>query len=168
MKRLFCLTVLGLAIAAYAGIDAATAKKELDAVSVKAKAAFAKKDAAFLSSLLADNFIWKRKDGRPNENKKQATDNLKMWFGMASDININWVSKSFSVKGNTATIVTGETMTCKMVEKGKPRVFKSMGSIRETWVRGAKGWRATMFEDMGDEKIWMDGKPFDPKKMGGG
>jgi hypothetical protein len=50
----------------------------------------------------------------------------------------------------------------------KKHTMKGISNVRSTWTKTGKGWRILKFEDMAGDKYWMDGKPFDPSKMGGG
>jgi ketosteroid isomerase-like protein len=159
-----------VALAAVAGmaltLARADVKQEMKELGARAEKAFAAKDAATLINMLDEKFVWKHCDGRPNENKKQAGDGLKAFFAMADSIKITFKDKSIVQKGNVVTLVSEETMECTMKpgQDKKVHKMKSVNTSKETWVKTAKGWKATMFEDLPGAKVWMDGKPFDMKK----
>ena len=170
MKRFAYLMAGALVFAAaFASMDEATARKEMKAMEKRAIKAFKNEDAKTLVDMLAEDFTWTHQGGRPTENKKQAADGLKQFFAMGDHFNVKWTTDSFTYKDGKVVMVTSSVMSCKMKlpKDKKTHTMKSTGSVRETWVKGPKGWKATMFEDQPGEKMTMDGKPYDPSKMGG-
>lgn len=77
--------------------------------------------------------------------------------------------ESCKVSGKTATLVTTTTMkfTMKMPPDNKPAKFDVTARSKDVLVKTRDGWKFKRSDAL-DEKVKMNGKPFDPSKAGGG
>lgn len=73
-----------------------------------------------------------------------------------------------TVRGKTASVDTSFSATSESKDqKGKTHVMEMTGGVHNDLVKTKDGWKFKYMEEKAGT-MKMDGKPFDPSKMGGG
>ena len=135
----------------------------------KAKRAFETKDVGFFDKMSTADFS--ESMGDKTSTKAQSMAEMKRWFGMSSNIKCSFKLLSAKADGSMGTATFADHMTFNMKPQKKgDKMHKVVMDMweKQTWVRSGKGWKLKMIGQMKPMKMWMDGKPMDPSKMGGG
>ncbi len=172
MKRIITILAGSAVICslALARDESSEFKKFMAATLPKAKKAFNSKDLKFFETTAAPDFV--EKSMGKTVNRQQSMANMKQMFAGAKSMNCWFELQSASAKGGVGIAMTHSRMTAIMnpMKKGdkKTHAMKGEGWTKMTWVKMGKTWKLKMIEDAKPSKMTMDGKPFDPSKMGGG
>ena len=170
MKRLVSVVfaaavVVGSAFAHDANADF---KKFLTGMLPKVVKAFETKNVKFFDSISTADFT--ETEMGKTMNKAESMAGMSQMFKSAKTIKCSFKLDSSSVKGDTGTAMTSGRMTAIMnptKPKGKPSTMVADMWMKETWVKDGKGWKIKHIDEAKPSKMTMDGKPFDPSKMGG-
>ena len=138
--------------------------------AAKMKKAFESKDTAFFKNSSTDDFTYKS-FGMPAQKKAQAIGGLQQMFGMMKKIEVSFKLVSASAKNGKGTAVLTSVMTTwtnptPTDKKSHKMVAKSYET--ESWVKKNGKWMISGIVETKKGTYTMDGKPFDPSKMGGG
>ena len=171
MKR--CLSTLILVPFAVSCF-AADLKAEVEALNKKAEKLLKAKDldgfAKMLKTHCAPDFKYCEEGmgGKPMT-LQQMMDQMKMGYAMTDTVkSVSAKILTLNVTGNTAKGTTRHEMTSVMKgEKGKKGpVMVYIGKSTDMYKMIKGKWYMTSMS-MKTEKMTLDGKPFDPSKMGG-
>lgn len=102
--------------------------------------------------------------------KKTSLDQMKQMNQMMKMKKIKTKLVSAVTKGNVGTAVTtmyAEATMAPMKKGDKSHKMVTEAFYTETWVRVGNGWKVQKIVATKPTKMLMDGKPFDPSKMGG-
>jgi hypothetical protein len=134
----------------------------------KAENAFNTKNISFFEKSATADFTEKEM-GRTVK-RADALAEMKSMFSMAKSVNCKFKLLSTKASGNTGIIMTsGHCVMVMMPSKPKAKPSTMVVDMweKETWVRDGKSWKIKMIEEAKPSKMTMDGKPYDPSKMGG-
>jgi Tfp pilus assembly protein PilE len=124
-------------------------------------------EKSIMQNMTAD-FKYKSPNGR-SETRTQWLQMMKQEFQRGMKFSaFKFTVGKITVNGKTASVQS--SLTAKGSGMGpdkKNHVFGSTSKAVETWVKEGSKWKIKMI-DTKSEKMTMDGKPFDPSKMGGG
>lgn len=153
---------------ASAGDTNATFKKWLNGFNKQAAAAYARKDASFFDKCTTADFSYTDAMGK-KEDKKTSMMHMKEMFAMSESVKAGFKILGTSVKGNTATanFQGSFTIVSKPGEDGKKHKMDMTAFTIESYKKSGKGWLIQKIVETKPGKWLMDGKPFDPSKMGG-
>lgn len=155
-SRLFA----GAFLCLMACLASADPKKEIQALYTKAAAAMKQKNTAAILAMATPDLTYKAKDGRVMKRKELETQ-LKSQFKVVKTVTKSSQTLiSIKVNGTTAEVM------CKSVFEGqipnpqtkKIMVLKAVGESRDTWVKGASGWKLKAIVEVSDTTT-LDGKP---------
>lgn len=132
----------------------------------QAEMLFDKKDADGIFRYMAPDFSMTMMGQKMNT--EQAKASMKQWFGMMKDLHAKMTVTSVMSKANMAMVTDSFHMSGHMMNPKTKKWSKYVDSGMETatWVRMGGKWMMKSLTMKG-EKMTMDGKPFDPSKMGG-
>jgi hypothetical protein len=141
-------------------------KAEWQGMYDKAAMAFSHKDADGIFRYMTPDFSMTMMG--QNMNTAQAKASMKQWFGMMKDLHCKFMLTSVKNNGSMVTVMDKFNMWGTMMDPKtkKPAKYTDMGSETATWVRMNGHWMMKKLVSK-DEKMTLNGKPFDPTKMGG-
>jgi ketosteroid isomerase-like protein len=166
LKGALMLAVLAAVTMAFAD-SAADFRKFMRAEGPKVMKAFKNKDIKYFENTSTSDFTYKE-FGKPASSKKDSLAGMQMMFGMMQSIDPSFTMHTVKVSGNTATVTLTSRMKGKMMGPDK-KTHKMDATTyeKETWVKQGNTWKLKKIEETKKSKMLMDGKPFDPSKMGG-
>lgn len=169
MKRL-TLLILGSAMicSVAAARDADSEFKAfMKALLPRLEKAFETKNVKFFEDISTADF--QDKMGPQKMTKAQSMAEMRRQFKTMKSMDCSFKLVSTKVTGNTAVSLTHSKATMITLPEGneKSHVMKAEMWEKETWVKVGKTWKIRILEQAKPMKMWMDGKPFDPAKMGG-
>ena len=164
---------MSAALIAICGGARADDKKDIEALYAKLSKDIKDNKLDATLALETPDFKSKTLDGRTMTGKEMV-EQMKMEGANSKvnkfDIKIN----KMTVKGKMASVDTlfevGTTMTDTsgmMGPKGKKHKITGTGAVHNDLAKTKDGWKFKNMEQK-SMKMMMDGKPFDPSKMGGG
>jgi hypothetical protein len=157
-----CLSVAAMA-AADANSDFLKFCKDM---AKKTDAAFAKRDTAFFDKMSTDDFTYTEMGQQ--QNKKDALKQMKAMFKTSKTIDSKTTVKSSKVTGNTGVCQCVGTFKAVMMMPNDKKYHKMTGTEydTQTWVKVGKTWKLSKIVQTKTANMKLDGKPFDPSKMG--
>jgi hypothetical protein len=169
MKRLLLVLCCAVVSASAFCFDAnSDFKKFMTRTLPKIERAFRNKDLSFFKTIAASDFS--ETMGGKTTTFEESMKEMKEGFAMSKSMMMKTKLISSKVNGNVGTAVTfGHMVMVTKPAKGDKshRIVMDMSGT-ETWVRSGKGWKIKSIVWKAPMKSTMDGKPFDPSKMGGG
>ena len=168
------LAAWGIACLALSGIgsqargDAAADRKAITGMYGRAVEAIKKKDTAFFKASETSDFKMKTGDGKVL-NRQQSDAMMAASFQQMGPVSaVSMKPTSITVKGDTAVAMIVSSVTAKVGDaKSGMHSMSQTSTEKHLWLRTPSGWKVRRVETV-KETMLMDGKPFDPKKMGGG
>lgn len=170
MKSWFALSFsLVLSVSNAAIVDGtATVKKQIQADFNQAMAALKNQDIKGFMTFTADDY--QGNDQGMKVNKAYVEQTLQMYKGDANKINsYSFDIKNLKVSGKKATgraiFKLDSTMLDSqgmMGEKGKTHRMTYAQVFATTWMKSAGHWQRSKETSVGQPKMSMDGKPFNP------
>lgn len=167
-KRLSALLLTGLMASVAMADDLADFKKWYIAESPKAVKAMENKDLKFFENSSSPNFTYTTADGKVSK-KKEAMAGLKGMFDSMKTIKYTFEMGKFKAEKGVFTVELSNHY--KMTMDGPDKKVHTMTMDQktiETFAKVKGKWIIQGIKDVGPAKGTMDGKPFDPNKMGGG
>ncbi len=150
--------------------QAESARAEIERVNTSIGHAMVKKDFKGLDKIMKSHMTsdFKYTEAGQTQTYDQMFANIKQGLGMYSKVTkAKATIKTFKQKGNSAWALTSHSMAgTVMGQDKKPHKMTFNGDAAETYVKQGKTWKMSKME-WGKNAMLMDGKPFDPSKMGG-
>ncbi len=162
------VVVLGslMAMAATSAL-AQQAPKDIQAFYTKIEKAFNAEDVKTIMACGTKDFKFKQKNG-PATDAKATGEMLKAQFDAPGKMKTTMKIESCKVTGNTATVVGTMNMAGKMPgPDGKPHEMTGWSKTKDSLVKEGGQWKIKLIDTL-EEKMTMDGKPFNPAAMSGG
>lgn len=132
----------------------------------QAETLFAKKNAEGVMKYMAPDFTMTMMG--KTQTRDEALASLKQWFSMMKTLHASMQVVKVVHKGNTDIVTDKFRMTgTMMMGPKKTGKYVDTGTETCTWTKMGNHWMMQKMVSVG-EKMTMDGKPFDPNKMGGG
>ena len=130
--------------------------------------AFEKEDLKYFESTSTPDFTYVMADGTKME-KKAAMGQMKQMFASADHIKAKLGASKHMVKGTTAACdVEGHYSMTMKTPDGKSHKMTTSEWTRATFRKVGAKWMMSQMKETKPSQMMMDGKPFDPSKMGGG
>lgn len=173
MKTLSALAaVLACALLAAGSPARADDRADIAALYAKLRQAILTNHPEATLAMETPDFVSKGEGGR-TMNGKQLAEQMKAEHGRMKLKTMTIKIDKMAIHGRTADVTTSFAFSTEMVDKGgqmgpkgKAHLMAATGTIHNTLVKTAQGWKfKTMDERAG--AVTMDGKPFNPAGMGG-
>ncbi len=171
-QNVYMKTVLALFVLAVVG-SAAQADLQSDARSMNNQmtSALKKMDVKSVEKITkqwcSPNFKYTEL-GRTQTRQEMVTD-IKMSFTQIKNVLVSESKiKKITQKGNSGTTTGTHHMVCDiLMPDKKTHKLDYFGISTDVWAKNGKKWQVVSMSMM-NLKMTLDGKPFDPSKMGGG
>lgn len=147
---------------------AADDRKDIEALYGKLTRLILTNNAEGTLALETPDFKSKGHDGKVM-NGKQLVAQMKQDSAMMKIKTFNIKLAQVSIKGNKADVQTTFTSTAEMMDpsgSGKKHAIGMNGAMSNKLAKTAGGWKFSYLEEKAGG-MTLDGKPFDPSKMGG-
>jgi ketosteroid isomerase-like protein len=170
--RIFNLMFVSAALFAFCAEASADDKKDIEALYAKLGKHIKANDPDAITSLETPDFKAKGRDGKMQDGKQLAAQMKQESAGNKMkkfDIKVT----KMTIRGKAASVDTSFDAVSEMVDaagamgpKGKKHKMAMTGTVHNELAKTKDGWKFKSMEEKGGT-MKMDGKPFDPSKMGG-
>jgi len=151
--------LVAIAMLSGAGICAQDVRGELQAMYAKQDGAIRARDFEGFVATLDSGYVVRLRNGQTlsrAEVERHVRRNMELTVEVRS---VSTTIDSVRVEGNRAVaIVTHEANQVIKDQEGQPHTFENQVVHRETWVKGATGWRIRLLEELRQIYLRRDGK----------
>jgi hypothetical protein len=172
-ERLIRFAVVSSILASFCLVAKADDKKDIEALYARLSKYIKDNKSDAILDLETPDFKAKTIDGKTKTGKELA-EQMKMEGAHEKVKKFDIKIASMKIRGKSASVDTTFDVISEIVDaegmmgpKGKKHKMSGTGAIHNELVKTKDGWKCKALEEKA-MKMTMDGKPFDPSKMGAG
>lgn len=167
-RTLLILCVASLAATSLAADANSDFKRFMRRMMPQMERAFNRKDVVYLDKISTSDFT-DTAMGR-TMSKAESLKEMKVAYAQAKSVRAKFKILAMSASGNSGVAMTsGHVVMITKPRGGKDKSHRMVMDVweKQTWIRSGKTWKIQKNEQTKPTKSTVDGKPFDPSKMGG-